>query len=371
MLKGIPELSYILIFLIILSLVLLLFSPITGSPVTERDFTGFSPGARSLAMGNVGIALPGDPFVSFYNPAAVCFIKNNYLLFDFLDMRRNSLENHSLPEFAGIAIDFISIVNPSGGLTWHPLASMRVEEITTLFSDELQETLSVESKIEYRTDEFYLTLTTLASEMLGSLAGVPLFGINIKYYKANLAVSEVKKSKTTPVDASSNIDTGNGFGIDLGFAYVKGPFLFGFAVKDIFSKVYWTDYESDRIHTKIGAGFSTFFLERWILSTDLRYDSGLKKTGLYTGIESRFFEKKKEKKKLNIGQSKEDHRPLGGGFLRFGARLDDLKIKEDVVYSLGFGYSLSRFCVDIAFFGDKELIKEKSISSQVSILVIY
>ena len=371
MLKGIPKLSYLLSLSILLSLVFLPFFPIIGSPVTERDFTGFSPGARSLAMGNVGIACPGDPFVSFYNPATLCFIKNNYLLFDFLDMRRNSLENHYLPGFAGIAIDFISIVNPSGGITWHPLASTRVEEKKILFSDELQETLSVESKIEYRTDEFYLTLTTLSSEMLESLTGVPLVGINLKYYKANIAESEVKKSKTAPVDASSNIDTGNGFGIDLGFAYVKGPFLFGFAIKDIFSRVYWTDYDSDRIHTKIGAGFSTFFLERWILSTDLRYDSGLKKTGLYTGIESRILKKKKQKKKLNVGQPEEEYEPWSGGFLRSGIRLDDIKRREEVVYCLGFGYSISRFCFDIAFFGNKELIKKKNISSQVSILVLY
>ncbi len=374
--KRIVELSQIfiiLLFVLVLVLFLQLFY-VCGSPVAYKDFNGYPPGARSHSMGSVGIALLDNPFASFYNPAALCFLKTSYFVFDFQISRSktHTQENQStLPGLSGVGINCISTVNPSGGVTWRPLSRKKEEKKTLVFSVELQETLSIESKLEYSTDEFYLTLTTLTGTQIDDITEKPLLGINLKYYRAILAESEVKKTKTTPVDASSNFDTGNGFGIDLGFSYMKNPILLGITINDIFSKVYWTDYDNDRIHTKTGAGITTFFLDQWAISTDLRYDGGLKKTGVYTGTEYRIGKIKKEEKKLLFGQPKNEDKSLWAAIFRIGARLDNVKRKKEIIYSLGFGYSLSQFNFDIAFSGDKELVKSKSFSSQISILVIY
>lgn len=355
MIERIFKLSILFVFFIAVSIFFFPFSTTFSSPIEIENLNGFPPGARSLGLGNTGIALPADPFSSFYNPAAICLLQRGYILFDLRDTKRNSSFT-TLPSISGKTIDLISIVHPTGGITWRPLSKAIIEKDTIIFSDVLQETLHVISKLEYRADEIYLTLTTLSGGNLLNLHMKPLFGINLKYYRVNLAESKITKSKTTSIDASSNIDTGNGFGIDFGFAFMKSPILLGLVVKDIFSKVNWSDYESDRISTKIGAGLSASFTERIMLSLDFRYDTGLKKTGLYVGMDSNLYKKKN-------GSS--------GGNIRLGFRLDDLNRKEKSIYSFGFGYFFSRFFIDFALYGDKDFFENKNLSSQVSIFIVY
>ena len=344
---------------------------IACSPILEEDLNGYFPGARSHGMGNVGISIPNDPFTSFYNPAALCLLTNTYIGIDLINQSDGSNNDHSnLPGIAGFSMDFVTFARSSGGVTWRPLQRRIEEKTTILFSDESQETVTVESKLEYRTDEFYLTLTTLTSESLDDLSGKPLVGLNLKYYRAYLAESEVTKNHTY-VDATSNFDTGNGFGIDFGFIYLRKPLLFGFAVKDIFSKIYWTEYESDRIQTKTGIGISTFLFEQWTIYTDLRYDSGLRKGGFYSGIEFTPTKKGKNKRVLSTRQLQNKNKSLNGGSFRLGASIKDIKKGNDITYSLGFSYTFSLFCFELALSGDQNLLNSKKFSSQASIFVIH
>jgi hypothetical protein len=338
-----------------------------GSPIESHHFEGFPPGARSLGLGNVGIALPNEPFANYYNPGAACFIQNTTIAVDFAEKERNTSR---FPGIAGKTINYLSFISYSGGFTWRPLTQVRGQSTSSFFSDTYQETLTIESHHEYRVDELFLTLTTLSSEILNTLEQNPLFGLNLKYFRAYYAEAEVIHTSSSPVDAMSNFDTGNGFGVDAGFALVKNPFLFGLAAKDIFSKVYWSDYDSDRIDTKLGMGVSSFFFDRILLSTDYRYNTRTKISSLFAGIETNVYQLEKVLKE-NTGSQTERSLITSGSQIRFGTRLDDIEKRDDIIYSLGIGYFSTRFAADLAIFANFEDIKNKHFSTQLSLIVLY
>jgi len=351
------------------------FNPqaLKSSPVDITDYEGIPPGARPAGMGNTGIALVNEPFTFFYNPAALSFLRSGFFI---LDVNRNSASEiksaFSLPGINEVSVDCISFLNSYGGFSWRPLSRKKITKDIKYFSPEYQTLIDIDSTLEYKTDEFYLSLTSLSSEIMDSLNEKPIFGINLKYYIANLGLATITTSDTTIIDALSNIDSGNGFGLDIGFSYYKTHFLFGISVIDLFSRVYWSDYKTDKIPWKIGTGISLFSKKRWALTTDLRYESGRKTTGLFSGFEYNIIlnEKTKIKKKPSLPISRKK-KNINIFTLRLGTKLSDVSDINKLRYSFGSRYQISKFYFDIALSGNSNMFKGEGINSQMSILVLY
>jgi hypothetical protein len=355
---------------IFLSSILLSLSLLSSSPIDKNEYLGQYPGARSIGMGSSGIALQNEPFSSFYNPATLSYIDGSYFLVDIADSRvKNWDEKSILPEFSGVSLGFLSIVNPSGGLTWNPLSKYNHQVDTIFFSHSQQETISIKSSCEYKIDEYYLTLTTLSTHSYQDLNNKPIIGINLKYYRAFIAESETK-SMGNYMDAWSNIDSGNGFGIDLGFSYKKEPFLFGVSATNVVSRIYWTDYDNEKAPPILGTGISANFNEKLTLCGDFLYAHDDGKTSFHSGVEYSTQQIKKETQdvvqKLRGGI-------LQGNFLlfRLGINIEDLEKKEDITYSVGIGYRYSRICFNFALWANPELIKNKQFLSQLSFLALF
>lgn len=347
------------------------FSMIDASPIDPGEYNGPPPGARSLGLGNAALAVENEPFSSFYNPAALCFVQGSVVAFDF-HYAKGTAQVFDLPNIKGVSLDFIGMLNQSGGLTWHPLTRRTTEAESTYYSATYADSVQVHSRYEYRADEVYSTMTTLATEQLETTLRKPLLGINIKYFRAQCAEATVVRTSSGIVDAMSNIDSGNGIGIDLGFVYATEMYTFGLSVKDAFSRVYWKDFDTDRIHTKTGAGVSYAIAQRAVLSTDLWYDWGEGVTASFTGIEVNFLRKPVEKTKhIPIGEPRTKKESAHGNVVRAGARIPDLSRSKEITYTLGYSYVYSRVRFDVAFMGEQEQIKEGDFSSQVSILILY
>jgi hypothetical protein len=342
-----------------------------ASPVEPSDYDGPSPGARSHGLGNAAIALNNEPFSSFYNPAALCFLQGSVVAFDFHYARGNA-RILDLPNVKGISPDFLGMVNQAGGLTWHPLTRRTVEAETTYYDPAYDDTVQVHSRYEYRADEVYTTMTTLATEQLEVLVRKPLLGFNLKYFRAQCGEARVVRTNGAVADASSNIDSGNGFGLDIGFAYATESLIFGLSFKDAFSRVYWKDYDTDKIHTKVGAGLSYVVARFTTLSTDIRYDWTSNVTGSFTGLEIDLTKKTEKKTKhVPIGETEPSEVQVRGNFFRAGARIPDLSNSENVTYTIGYSYRYTRFRIDVALMARQEEIKEGNFSSQISLLMLY
>jgi hypothetical protein len=361
--------AFLILFIILFSL--LRVALLVASPIDPDEYNGPSPGARSLGLGNAAIALKNDPFSSFYNPAALCFVQNSVVVFDF-NYGKGSAREFDLPNVGGVAIDFIGMLNQAGGLTWHPLTRRTTEAETTYYDPNYGDTIQVNARYEYRADEVYSTMTTLATENFETLLRKPLLGVNLKYFRAQCAEANVIRMRGAIVDATSNIDSGNGFGIDVGFSYATEMLLFGLSVKDAFSRVYWRDYDTDKIHAKVGTGISYLIAERATLSTDIRYDWGKKTTGSFSGIEVNLLKKMERKTKhMPIGETESNEVSVRGNIVRAGAQIRDFSNSKEIIYTLGYSYLYTRFRFDIAFMGEQQQIKEGDFSSQVSLLILY
>jgi hypothetical protein len=357
--------------LILLLCLVLSFARIHASPIDLNDFNGPAPGARSHGLGNAGIALDDEPFSSFYNPAALCFMQSSAVVFD-LHYARGDAREFNLPNLNGVTLDFVAMLNQAGGLAWHPLTRRNVEAETTYFSPAYGDTVQVNTRYEYRADEVYTTMTTLATEQFEILARKPLLGINIKYLRAQCAEARVVRTRSAVVDASSNIDSGNGFGIDIGFAYATETVLFGLDVKDAYSRVFWKDYDTDKLHTKIGAGISYAIAERATLAADIRYDWGNKTAGSFSGLEINFLKKKERKTKhIPVGETAAQQEQVRGNIARVGAEIPDLSDSKAITYTVGYSYIYSRIRFDIALMAQQEQITEGDFSSQMSLLILY
>jgi len=345
-----------------------------SSPIQRDGYSGLYPGARSCGMGCTGIALVNEPVVSFYNPAGLCFLIGEYVTIDFQNNRDATSEQDGFMDVSDYKFDFFSFASSGAGISFRPLSRVDRKLQELVFSEEYSETVSVESRLEYSADEFCLSVTSVASEMFETLENKPLFGINLKYIRASLGSAELVKLGSSPVDASSNIDSGNGFGLDIGFAYSNNPVTTGIVLKDVFSKVFWSDYDSDRITPRIGAGASLKFFKKWNVCTDLNYDTGNKKLGSSSGVEfSNLGEKatKAEEKIVDLIKKKEGNRSRSLFSARLGMALEDVEKRSEILYSAGCGYSFNRFQLNVAVFGNNEQIRSKELSSQVSILVVY
>lgn len=341
-----------------------------ASPLAPDEYHGPPPGARSLGLGNAAIALADEPFTSFYNPASLCFLKSSVVVFDF-HYARGGARQYDLPNVKGVTLDFVGMLNQSGGLSWHPLTRRTFEAETTYYDQAYGDTVSVISRYEYRADEVYSTMTTLTTEQFDVLLRRPLLGINLKYLRAQCAEAKVIRAGDAIVDATSNIDSGNGFGVDVGFSYATEIFLFGLSVKNAFSRVYWKDYDTDNIPMVIGTGISYMAAERATMSTDFRYDWESKKTGCFSGLELNLLRKKASKTKHRpVGETAPEEPPRGN-IVRAGVRIPDLSNAGEITYSIGYAYRFSRIRFDIAFMGEQEQIKEGEFASQVSLLILY
>jgi len=344
------------------------------SPIPSDGYSGLCPGARSRGMGCTGIALIDEPLSSFYNPAGLCFLSGDYITIDFQNNREPTFEQEGFMDVFEYKFDFFSFASAGTGISLRPLSRVdrKLEEFA--FSEEYSETVSIESRLEYGADEFCFSITSVASEMFESLENVPLFGINLKYIRATLGSAKLVKLENSPVDASSNIDSGNGFGLDIGFAYSRNTVIVGFVLKDAFSKVFWSDYDSDRINPRIGSGASLRFFKKWNVSMDLDYETGDEKLSFNSGVEfSNLGGKatKTEEKIIKLVKKKGENRSHSLFSARLGMALEDVKKRDEILYSAGCGYSFNRFQLNVAVFGNNEKIRSRQLSSQVSILVVY
>jgi hypothetical protein len=357
--------------LLLLLCVVALSAPIAASPIDPSEYDGPSPGARPRGLGSCGIGLKDEPFSSFYNPAALCFMQNSMVVFDF--HYAQGTEELELANTGAFSIDFLAMLNQAGGLSWHPLTRNTFEHDTSYFSPAHNDTVQVNTRYEYRADEVYTTMTTLVTEQFEVLSRKPLLGINLKYFRAQCAEARLVKTDSALVDATSNIDTGNGFGIDLGFAYATEWLIFGLSVKDAFSRIYWNDYDTDKVGIKTGAGICSPITSRVTLSSDIRYNWESRITGSCAGLEMNLIREKKPPKTKHhpIGEPESAEKSAQGSIVRIGIDIHDLSNREERVYSLGYSYLYSRFRIDIALMGEQERIKEGDFSSQVSLLILY
>lgn len=284
-------------------------------PTQPNSYDGMAVSARSLAMGNTGVAAVSQPDNIYFNPAGLAYNTNEKIFVETLisALRDSSLSKQEINLVDPTELGLMSIVlmQKFGAISWRTLSSY--------------ETKHSDGSNWARKQENIKAVTLSVGNM--SSNGTSL-GVNISYLYGTLAESSVDNS--TPYAQTSS---GNGFSLDVGMTFpIEQHIILGVNFENIAGFMWWSDYsnyEQLPFTFRSGAGY---FLGGFSLLLD---------------YSKRFY---------RFGDMKENFVSLGAEqylthFLcvRAGAESDDsFSDKENLKYTYGFGLNISIITVNFA-----------------------
>ncbi|MDI6851685.1 MAG: hypothetical protein QMD82_07120 [bacterium] len=147
-----------------------------------------------------------------------------------------------------------------------------------------REVKTPDREVEYSIDEFSLAISDM---LYYNLYG----GLRLGYYFVRFGEALVKDGAP-----EVNLDTGNGFSIDLGMIYKRRGISVGISLKNVISGIYYSKYSKDVLNLSGGVGINLEPLEFFSFSVDgfiekdgrPNYSSSLRVTplkwiGIFTG----------------------------------------------------------------------------------------
>lgn len=339
------------------------FAGAEKAPLLKNAYCGLEPGARASAMGGAFIAVGGDASCFFWNPAGLGLLPQSITVFDFNDTKHIGVEDVEIADLMGTAtglsgkrLSSVAFAEKQGALSWRPLSSISEHNI---YEQSLTDGDTIErwTDIEYSINEFGLSMTTLISASEQEIQGMPcILGMSIKYINSRIGVAEKSKRNDIWEEPKVNLDTGNGYSIDIGFLYSKRWFSLGFSAQNVLANLYWHDYSRDRINANLRGGIAFMPFNSFILASDVEKRWDDTPYIYHIGAEKRFRREKKQSIK---------HWAFS---MRLGAYGTDLLDEEKTIYTGGLGYSYSNYIVNTAVSGRYEG-KDSNLSFRLTISI--
>lgn len=325
---------------------MLMTAPVLGkekAPLQEEDYLGSAVGARPISLGGALTGVGGDESSLYWNPAGLNLLPVKLISISFGSEPVRGISQLFNPSLRRRGLSSLSVSGPETALGWHALARVAFEDSVSLEVDQ-GETTEVWKDIEFWADEYLFSITTMAQrEKLPSDEDF-FVGINVKYIRAELGLAERQRKGGSWQEPEANLDTGNGYGIDVGALLHLEKLSLGLSVQNLMAKVYWKDYEPERIGANLMGGFS-ILPSNWLTlagALERRWKRGAS-TILHLGGEATF-----------------RRESLPGWFgiftsfspsVRLGMYGPDLSKREGRVFTGGLGYVYSHYKVDTAVYG--------------------
>jgi len=227
-------------------------------PVNKEEYAFKVYDISNIGMGYSKVANKNKSGMDT-NPATIALLKESYLEIgysysDKIDIFSDEMEVNK-------KIDYLALSSATGGFYYKN------------FSKEGSN--SINEKYNFNMKEIGLVITQKSETKNGLNSGLTLKG-----YYGNVLEGSLDDNK----DIDLVIDRGYGIGIDLGFLY-KANFVYaGFMWKDIYSKIFWSEYKDVKINSKLsgGIGFDlgifsySISIEKILLDTSsVKYGHGI------------------------------------------------------------------------------------------------
>ncbi len=344
------------------------------APLLEGAYWGLESGARPFAMGGAFVAVGGDASCIYWNPAGLGLLPQSIAMFGFSDMKDIEVENievvnlfRTATGLSGKRLSFVAFSENQGALSWRPLSSICENNMYEQNINADGDTIERWKDIEYSINEFVLSMTTLMGATDQEIQGMPcILGMNVKYLNGRIGVAEKSRKNEVWEEPNINLDSGNGYSIDIGFLYPKKRIAIGLAARNVLAKMYWHDYSGDRINANLRGGIALELFKGFILASDVEKRWDDKAPYIYhTGAEKTFIREKKQRS--NFGTKNRQSLKQGDLSIRVGAYGTDL-LKEEKIYTGGIGYSYSNYRVDTSVSGKYEG-KDSKLSFRLTISV--
>jgi hypothetical protein len=213
-----------------------------ASPIDWQIYQGPAAGARAAALSGTMVADDSDPSLVFWNPAGLAGMKWTMATCSYLHSQGLIFD----PVFSGPKrLNYLAFAGRGMGMSWRSIARKSGTTLETEGAD------TVSRYLKYGVDEFTLALGK-QDELHPSMS----LGVALKLLVARMTEVIQPRADTLWGPAMITDETGAGYGLDLGFHGNYQPFLIGITVQNLAGKVYWKEFDDDRLKPKISAGFA-------------------------------------------------------------------------------------------------------------------
>jgi hypothetical protein len=298
-------------------------------PITSYDYAvpenNVSP--ICIGMGGLNVTNPADFFASYTNPALVADNKYNALLTSFRLKDEEDLDFWQAAQISSALrpkqFKYFTLLAQQTAWTYQPMARVHLVE---------EYGYQQYRYYDYQLDKVQATLAGMDDswQPIG-------FGVNLKYLTGRL----VYQVYNAPGEPNAFIDDKiKGFSTDMGLTLQTGNMTFGLAGYDLFSRLYWENYDSVPIERRIAMG-AQYNSENMTLSgglqgklsqaTDTTYHLGFQYLWGWGGKNPRAGE--------NAAQAI---------VLRLGTYSHDFYGTDNINFTLGTGYNYNVFRFDFS-----------------------
>jgi hypothetical protein len=297
--------------------------------------------AITLGMGGLNLTNSADYFTSYDNPALLADNGGTAFATSFRLKSKKELQFADMMQASNLLKDkqfmYYSVVTKNAAWSYQPVASIHISQ----FDD--SQTHS--EYYDYQLDKLQLSVAT-KDENIGNLSG----GLNLKYLTGRMVYLKERISGNSMIRESFIDNKVKGISGDLGFAWEDGAYTAGVCIYDIYSQLWWENYDSKSLKRRAALGMQYTTDDYSLMGSfqgkigkypDTTYHLGFVKDWTWK-TENAVSEEQKEQKLI----------------IRTGIYSKDFNGTKNINYTLGSGYNYSMFRIDFAMTNSGMKLKE-------------
>lgn len=275
-----------------------------------------------IAFGGVNQVYAEDFGVAYENPALLALRKGSYFSTTFRSNRMDdqNLSNVLNPSYllSDKQFTYFTFSLPKFAISYQPVVNENTQEENDLYSSYHDLYMNCYSLSFAAQDEDFTKLT---------------LGFNLKFIDGRQVYQKHKKENNQLILSEFVDGSVLGYSSDIGLTYKHNTILVGLTLKDFVSKLYWDDRNDNHLRQRfsIGAGF---YNENSIFQ--IASQGRLNKPDEQTYHLGYGYS-------LNFGNAATQSLGLKAGM--FSDRFDEM---DNINYTMGLGYTVSMFRVDIS-----------------------
>ncbi|MDP2172570.1 MAG: hypothetical protein Q8M98_11435 [Candidatus Cloacimonadaceae bacterium] len=322
----------ICLFMLTLMFCTVLIAQQPALPIREYDYAipenNVSP--MAIGLGGMNITNGGDYYGSYSNPALLADNQISALVTSFRVADEKAMGFWEATQISNALkpkqFKYFSLVTKQAAWTYQPVASVHISEITAGGDSSRY--------YDYQLDKVQMSLAAKDDSWQSIRAG-----INIKYLTGRLVYLKEHRVGSNLVRDAFIDDKVKGFSTDVGLTMREEDFTFGLTAYDLFSRLYWENYDSKPIQRRVALG--------------VQYASG--SSILMGGVQGKT--SKQTDTSIHFGfqntwswgsQNLQGDSTSQGLVLRLGLYSQDFYGTSNINYTLGSGYNYNVFRFDFS-----------------------
>ncbi|MBI5555771.1 MAG: hypothetical protein HY920_07985 [Elusimicrobia bacterium] len=311
------------------------------APLEYDAFDGQVIGARAIGLGEAFTGLSADASAPYWNSAGLALMgTNSFTVCSYLQRESNAKWEEVIKSdpLRGGKLAFMSFASPNGALSIRPLSKIA----TDTYTNENGVEQWVNKKVNI--NELMLTTAKMYRENVFT-------GVSLNYLNGNLSIAQRTKDASNDV-SKINVDTSNGWSLDLGIVFVPSPYLsFGISAINACGYMYWSDYDKSRLPLTLNTGVAMSLPQKVTFVYDIKkiyYADHDDLTTKHVGVEQYLFD-------LFI--------------FRAGMSGENWNDPDKVTYTFGMGFTDKGYRLDLAMKRNK--IRDSVVPEQMNSIATY